>query len=110
MRNYCVPINHHLYILFAFFAFDPLVWGQSSAPNHTLHRPGDDRASAGRADSPAANEKTGPKSAAPDRVTTFDADPLLRVLVAKGVLTTAEARGIASDGKRSEQRDRLAQS
>ena len=98
-----------IFFLLAFFAFDALVWGQSSAPHDTLNRPGDDRASAGRADSPAANEKTGAKSAAPNRATTFDADPLLRVLVTKGVLTTAEARAVVSDGKPSEQRDRLAQ-
>ncbi|MEK6303333.1 MAG: hypothetical protein AABO41_21700 [Acidobacteriota bacterium] len=99
-----------IFFLLAFFAFDPLVWGQSSATHDTPNRPGDDRASAGRADSPAANEKTGAGSAAPDKATTtFDADPLLRVLVTKGVLTTGEARAIVSDGKPSEQRDRLAQ-
>jgi hypothetical protein len=93
-------------LLLAFFAFDPLAWGQSSAPHD---RPGDDRASAARANSPAANENAGAKSAAPNRATTFDADPLLRVLITKGVLTTDEARGIVADGKPSEQRDRLAQ-
>jgi hypothetical protein len=98
-----------IFFLLAFFALDPLVWGQSSAPPEKVNRPGDVRASAGRADSPAANEKMGTKSGAPNKVTTFDADPLLRVLVTKGVLTTAEARAIVSEGKPSEQRDRLAQ-
>lgn len=98
-----------IFFLLAVFPFDPIVWGQSSAPQDRLNRPGDDRASAGRTDSPAANEKTGAKSAAPNRATAFDADPLLRVLVTKGVLTTDEARAIALDGKPSEQRDRLAQ-
>lgn len=97
-----------LFLLLAFFAFDPIVWGQSSASNDTLNQPGDDRASARRADSHAANEKTRAKSAAANRAT-LDADPLLRVLVTKGVLTTDEARAIVNDGKPSEQRDRLAQ-
>src|ERR1700741_1945420 len=88
--------------LLASFAFDPLAWAQSSAPHDSpnRHSPNpsvDNRASAGRA-----------KPADPSSGTNFDADPLIRVLVTKGVLTTDEDRCI-SDGKPSEQRDRLAQ-
>lgn len=98
------------FLLLAFLALHPIAWGQSSARHDTTtNRPGDDRASEGRSDSPAAKEKAKAKSAAANRATTLDADPLLRVLVTKGVLTTDEARAIVSDGEPSKQRDRLAQ-
>ena len=95
-------------LLLAFLASASIAWGQSSAPRDTLHQPGGDRASAGIADSAPANEKTAVRSATPNKATNFDADPLLRVLVTKGVLTTDEARAIVSGGKLGEQRDRLA--
>ena len=97
------------FFLLAFLALDPIAWGQSSARHEMTNRPGDDRPSEGRSDSPAANEKAKAKSPPANRATTIDADPLLRVLVTKGVLTTDEARAIVSEGEPSKHRDRLAQ-
>lgn len=97
-----------IFLLLALFAFNSPAWGQSSSLNGSPNRTDDDRGSTGRAKARAANEGTSAKSGTAKRSTTFDADPLIRVLVTKGVLTTDEARRI-SDGKPSEQRDRLAQ-
>jgi len=95
--------------LLVFFASSSLAWGQSSSPRAMLNQPDGDRGSAPITDSPPSNAKMPAKSTAVNKVTSFDVDPLLRVLVTKGVLTSDEARDIVSGGKPSEQRDRLAQ-
>ena len=56
-----------------------------------------------KADAPSDSADAGTSAAEP-----VSADPLIRVLVAKGVLTTDEARSINTSGNPAEQRDRLA--
>src|SRR5215213_1348045 len=53
----------------------------------------------------SSNDAAGASSSAP---TTAVADPLVRVLVVKGVLTEEEGRTISAGGNPAEQRDRLA--
>jgi hypothetical protein len=55
------------------------------------------------------DDKTGaPKPATPQPADPAIADPLVRVLLAKGVITAEEARAVAVAGAPGEQRDRLA--
>src|SRR2546423_1581401 len=55
------------------------------------------------------DDKAGaPKPAAPQPADPAIADPLVRVLLAKGVITPEEARAVAVAGAPAEQRDRLA--
>jgi len=97
-----------VYSLLALLALEPIAWGQSSERHDTPSRP-EERSSIRTSDASAANKDKGAGSAAGNGATNIDADPLLRVLVTKGVLTTDEARAIVSAGGPSTQRDRLAQ-
>ncbi|MDQ5837521.1 MAG: hypothetical protein M3379_12155, partial [Acidobacteriota bacterium] len=55
------------------------------------------------------DDKTGtPRSASSQPAEPAIADPLVRVLLAKGVITAEEARAVAFAGAPAEQRDRLA--
>src|SRR5438105_8870244 len=55
------------------------------------------------------DDKAGaPEAAAPQPADPAIADPLVRVLLAKGVITSEEARAVAVAGAPAEQRDRLA--
>jgi len=94
--------------LIVFFALPSLAWGQSNAQNEKLNQSDGNRTSPERADSLPSGEKKPDKSEASNKEAATEADPLIRVLVSKGVITTEEARAIVSAGEPAEQRDRLA--
>ena len=79
--------------LFAAFAITSLALAQSNDPTTQVNRSSGARSSA----SEASAEKV-----------IAGGDPLLRVLISKGVLTADEARAIVNAGNPGEQRDRLA--
>jgi hypothetical protein len=95
-------------VLIALLASPPLEWGQSGAPTERLKGPGDDPPATEKAASVPSSDKRRADSTALNKEVPVDADPLLRVLVTKGLLTSDEARAIANGGSPGEQRDRLA--
>lgn len=86
--------------LFVVFAIASFVPAQSNRQTARINLPGDVRPSAGTP-SDTATAADADKAAA-------NADPLLRVLVNKGLLSADEARAIAGGGDPGQQRDRLA--
>jgi hypothetical protein len=79
--------------LFAAFAIAPLALAQSNHPTTQVNRSSDAHSS--------SSEASAEKAIA-------SGDPLLRLLVTKGVLSADEARAIMNAGNSGEQRDRLA--
>src|SRR5437870_3941676 len=79
-----------------------LVQAQANVPGNTSNVPApDNRATRGASHLPTSG-KSGKE---PDSAI---ADPLVRVLLSKGLLTAEEAKSISSSGNPVEQRDRLA--
>jgi hypothetical protein len=106
--------------LFAAFAITPLALAQSNHPTTQVNLSSGARSSASKASAALPDKKKPDGSVAADAATTSTTekisaekatavgDPLLRVLVTKGVLTADEARAIVNVGNPGEQRDRRA--
>jgi hypothetical protein len=106
-RHLRLPVALALLLLAA-----PLAHAQAARPAAQLNGPNAARPSEKGGPNAASSEKYGTPINSVDKGTSavdpVSADPLIRVLVAKGVLTSDEGRAIGAGGNPAEQRDRLA--